>query len=180
MLVIAIDRDSVHAGDDLSRHASSITLDPSATLRALFEAIRTMHYLPSISGDDASWIICASGKQMGVLAQQWSAPRLTVPIESLLKQFLETTNLAFYLSTGASQILTSSSPALRQERCCLHDTRVSIWRFRGMCASCRWLSPEPMATEPNHPHSISPSPDANLTRRFPVLIHSKALARSRC
>lgn len=86
MLVIAIDRDSVHAGDDLSRHASSITLDPSATLRALFEAIRTMHYLPSISGDDASWIICASGKQMGVLAQQWSAPKLTVPIESLLKQ----------------------------------------------------------------------------------------------
>ena len=35
-----------------------------------------------------------------------------------------------------------------------------------MCASCRWLSPEPMATEPNHPHSISPSPDANLTCRF--------------
>lgn len=28
-----------------------------------------------------------------------------------------------------------------------------------MCASCRWLSPERMATEPNHPHSISPGPD---------------------
>lgn len=29
MLAIAIDRDSFHAGDDLSSHASSIKLDPA-------------------------------------------------------------------------------------------------------------------------------------------------------
>ncbi|WP_232849471.1 hypothetical protein [Pseudomonas capsici] len=50
MLAIAIDRDSVHAGDDLSSHASSIQLDPTATLRTLFEAIRTMYHLPCING----------------------------------------------------------------------------------------------------------------------------------
>ncbi|MBA1244220.1 hypothetical protein G7027_22590 [Pseudomonas japonica] len=86
MLAIAIDRDSVHAGDDLSGHASSIKLDPTATLRALFEAIQTMHYLPCIKGDEATWVISASGKQIGVLAQQWTAPKLVVSLESLVKQ----------------------------------------------------------------------------------------------
>ncbi|MCV4289685.1 hypothetical protein OH708_17340 [Pseudomonas capsici] len=86
MLAIAIDRDSVHAGDDLSSHTSSIKLDPTATLRALFEAIQTMYYLPGISGGEATWIICTSGKQIGVFAQQWPTPKLVVPIESLVKQ----------------------------------------------------------------------------------------------
>ncbi|VVQ33771.1 MULTISPECIES: hypothetical protein [Pseudomonas] len=50
MLVIPIDRDSVHAGDDLKSHAMSITLDPSATLRTLIKVIQDMDYLPCISG----------------------------------------------------------------------------------------------------------------------------------
>ncbi|WP_338513475.1 hypothetical protein VRC24_17505 [Pseudomonas poae] len=86
MLAIAIDRDSFHAGDDLSSHASSIKLDPAATLRALFEVIQNMHYLPCINGDNATWIVCASGKQIGVLAQQWAAPKLVIPFERLVKQ----------------------------------------------------------------------------------------------
>ena len=31
MLILAIDRDSVHAGDDLISHANSDKLDPTAT-----------------------------------------------------------------------------------------------------------------------------------------------------
>ncbi|WP_054989168.1 hypothetical protein [Pseudomonas coronafaciens] len=31
MLVVSIDLDSVHAGDDLESHKMSVTLDPSAT-----------------------------------------------------------------------------------------------------------------------------------------------------
>lgn len=57
MLVIGVDRDSVHAGDDLESHRTSISLDPAATLRTLFEAIQGMGYLPGIHGGRATWII---------------------------------------------------------------------------------------------------------------------------
>ena len=97
MLILAIDRDSVHAGDDLISHANSVKLDPTATLGTALEAIQTMHYLPSISGDEATWIICASGQPIGVLAQQWEAPRLVVPIESPVTQiFGEDEPLLFF------------------------------------------------------------------------------------
>jgi hypothetical protein len=87
MLVIGIDRDSVHAGDDLESHRTSITLDPAVTLRTLFEEIQGMGYLPGISGGKATWIICSSGKQIGVLAQQWPEPKLVIPAESILSQY---------------------------------------------------------------------------------------------
>lgn len=76
MLEVAIDRDSVHAGDDLGSHATSITLDPSATLRALIEVIQDAGYLPGINGGKATWIICSSDKPIGVLAQQWPEPQI--------------------------------------------------------------------------------------------------------
>jgi hypothetical protein len=47
MLILAIDRDSVHPGDDLISHANSVKLDPTATLRIALEAIQAMHYLGS-------------------------------------------------------------------------------------------------------------------------------------
>ena len=73
---VAIDRDSVHAGDDLGSHATSITLDPSATLRALIEVIQDAGYLPGINGGKATWIICTSDKPIGVLAQERSVAEL--------------------------------------------------------------------------------------------------------
>jgi hypothetical protein len=87
MLVIQMDRDSVHAGDDLERRRTSIRLDPAVTLRALFEAIQGMGYLPAISGGKATWIICSSGKHIGVLAQQWPETKLLIPAESFLSQY---------------------------------------------------------------------------------------------
>ncbi|WLI14828.1 MULTISPECIES: hypothetical protein [Pseudomonas] len=91
MLEVAIDRDSVHAGDDLESHATSITLDPSATLRALIKVIQGMGYLPGINGGKATWIICSSGKPIGVLAQQWPEPKLTTPPESIVDQYFGNT-----------------------------------------------------------------------------------------
>jgi hypothetical protein len=97
MLVLAIDRDSVHPGDDLISYANSVKLDPTATLRIALEAIQTMHYLPGISEDEATWIICASDQPIGVLAQQWEAPKLVVPIESPVTQvFGEDEPLLFF------------------------------------------------------------------------------------
>lgn len=87
MLVIELDRDSVHAGDDLESHRTSIRLDPAVTLRALFEMIQGMGYLPSISGGKSTWIIFSSGKQIGILAQQWSETKLLIPAESTLSQY---------------------------------------------------------------------------------------------
>lgn len=89
MLVVAIDRDSVHAGDDLEGHTMSITLHPSATLRTLIEVIQDMDYLPRISAGKATWVIYSSGKPLGVLAQQWPEPKLTVPPESIVDQHFE-------------------------------------------------------------------------------------------
>jgi hypothetical protein len=91
MLEVAIARDSVHAGDDLESHATSITLDSSATLRALIEVIQDAGYLPGISGGKATWIICSSDKPIGVLAQQWPEPKLTVPPESIVDQYFANT-----------------------------------------------------------------------------------------
>lgn len=91
MLVIGIDRDSVHAGDDLESHRTSISLDPAATLRTLFEAIQGMGYLPGIHGGRATWIICSSGKPIGVLAQQWPELEWLVPGESILGQYFADT-----------------------------------------------------------------------------------------
>ncbi|WP_080770621.1 hypothetical protein [Pseudomonas fluorescens] len=85
MLVVAIDRDSVHAGDDLESHAISITLDQSATLRTLIEVIQDMDYLPLISGGKATWVVYSSGKPLGVLAQQWPEPKWVVRPESIVR-----------------------------------------------------------------------------------------------
>ncbi|MBV4467489.1 hypothetical protein [Pseudomonas siliginis] len=87
MLVVAIDRDSVHAGDDLESHAISVTLDQSATLRTLIEVIQDMDYLPRISGGKATWVVYSSGKPLGVLAQQWPEPKWVVRPESIVDQY---------------------------------------------------------------------------------------------
>lgn len=87
MLVVPIDRDSVHAGDDLKSHAMSIHLEPSTTLRTLFEVIQDMDYLPRISEGKATWVVYSSCKPLGVIAQQWPEPKLTVPLESILDQY---------------------------------------------------------------------------------------------
>lgn len=49
MLEVSMDRDSVHAGDDMHSHETSIIVDATATLRALLNKVQTMGYLPSIS-----------------------------------------------------------------------------------------------------------------------------------
>ncbi|WP_085706906.1 hypothetical protein [Pseudomonas sp. B35(2017)] len=87
MQIITLDRDSVHAGDDLHSHRTSIRIDPAATLGGLFEAIQRIGYLPGISGGLATWIICSSGKPIGVFAQQWPAPKWVVPAERTVGQF---------------------------------------------------------------------------------------------
>lgn len=86
-MVVSMDRDSVHAGDDGHSHKTSINVEATATLRALLDAVQTMCYLPGISGGEATWIICTPDKPIGVLAQQWSEPKLTVPADTVLGEY---------------------------------------------------------------------------------------------
>lgn len=58
---------------------------------ALFEAIQAMGYLPGLSGGKATWIICSSGKHIGVIAQQWPETKLLIPAESILSQYFRDT-----------------------------------------------------------------------------------------
>ncbi|MFZ6659003.1 hypothetical protein [Undibacterium sp. TJN19] len=81
MLHIRIDRDSVHAGDDTISHAENIAVPVDMSLASLLEQIRKRHFLPSISGGKATWMIESSGHQVktiGVLAQQWQDPCLMI------------------------------------------------------------------------------------------------------
>lgn len=85
---ITLNRDSVCAGDDMEVHKTSIDLEASATLDTLIEKLQGVAYLANVSGGEATWIICASGKPIGVAAQQWSHAKLTVPGDSTVGQVL--------------------------------------------------------------------------------------------
>jgi hypothetical protein len=80
-LHIRIDRDSVHAGDDTLSHAENIAVPVDMSLANLLEQIHKRHFLPSISGGKATWMIESSGHQtktIGVLAQEWQDPCLMI------------------------------------------------------------------------------------------------------
>ncbi len=80
-MTIQIDRDSVHPGDDLVSHATTLNISHSATIADFLKEIRQVHFLPSISGGKATWLIDSEGSEskcIGVLAQQWSEPKLTI------------------------------------------------------------------------------------------------------
>ena len=57
MLTIRIDRDSVHAGDDLEPHMQSIAAGPGLSLGDLLQQIRSGGYLPGIAGGQAPWLV---------------------------------------------------------------------------------------------------------------------------
>lgn len=91
---IRIDRDSVHPGDDTESHAATLRVEPTATIGEFLETVRRMAFLPSISGGEATWIIdCAGagGASIGVIAEQWTAPRLTIPADTPLAAVLPVT-----------------------------------------------------------------------------------------
>ena len=68
-------RSSVHPGDDIEApHPQDFENPESAALDAAIADI-AKKYLPSIFGGKATWSVC-SNVVLGVLAQQWSAPKM--------------------------------------------------------------------------------------------------------
>jgi hypothetical protein len=96
-LSVSIDRDSVHAGDDVESHALTLIADADETLAGFIARLRARRYFPGISGGEATWIVESSGhgsRPIGVLAQQWPEPKWLVQRELALKSHFEGTTPA--------------------------------------------------------------------------------------
>lgn len=74
-LSLRVSRCSVCAGDDIDSHDIVLAVAPEETLGSVVARLRTARYLPSIAGDQATWIIQAGGKALAVVAQAWRQPR---------------------------------------------------------------------------------------------------------
>jgi len=78
-LRIRVTRDSVCAGDDVDapneKHVEvhSFT-DPEAFIHAVTDA----YGMPFIQGGRAAWVVLLNGDKIGVVAQEWNAPRASV------------------------------------------------------------------------------------------------------
>jgi len=75
---IRVDRDSVHQGDDLDSHATTVEMPSGITVGELLRHLREIRFLPGIAGGEATWLVDACGTCIGVIAQQWREPELTI------------------------------------------------------------------------------------------------------
>ncbi|GAB2875025.1 hypothetical protein [Streptomyces mayteni] len=84
---ITVDRTSVAAGDDALPHAETLDLPADATLAAVVSGLLARHFLATIAGGQATWILTGADRPLAVVAQQWAEPRYlvepTLPIGSL-------------------------------------------------------------------------------------------------
>jgi hypothetical protein len=88
-LIVRLDRDSVHAGDDGEPHATFVHAAEDSSIGSLLEQIWKVGYLPSITGGEATWIVKSSAdkdRAIGVIAQQWPRPVLLVPSDARLSE----------------------------------------------------------------------------------------------
>ena len=79
---VVVDRDSVAAGDDTTSHACTIDIETRRSVTDLIAEARRACPLASIAGGRATWLVDMAGPArgcIGVVAQQWDAPKLLVP-----------------------------------------------------------------------------------------------------
>ncbi|RBM17052.1 hypothetical protein [Streptomyces sp. PT12] len=74
---ITVDRDSVAMGDDARPHDETFDVPPETPLAEVVAGLRARHFLASIAGGMATWIL-ESDRPLGVVAQQWDEPRFLV------------------------------------------------------------------------------------------------------
>ena len=74
-------RESVCAGDDCDAPHELILTVGNDSLRGVTDRLIAAHYLASITGGRATWILQAGdqeGRSLAVLAQEWAQPRFLV------------------------------------------------------------------------------------------------------
>jgi hypothetical protein len=75
---VTVDRMSVAAGDDAVPHLLTIDVPPDRPLGEVVVGLVERHYLASIAGGRATWILVTGDRPLAVLAQQWPEPRYLV------------------------------------------------------------------------------------------------------
>ncbi len=85
-------RESVAMADDVfAPHEKKIKVENDETFESTLEKILATHYLPSIQGGQATWIVVGKNP-LAVIAQQWSKPYFFVEIFAQTKDLIEFTN----------------------------------------------------------------------------------------
>jgi hypothetical protein len=82
LLTVTVDRDSVCAGDDCDSHEAKFEILASASVLELLSTAFQASPLAGVAGGQATWLINSAGcgeNCIGVMAQQWLVPRLTIP-----------------------------------------------------------------------------------------------------
>lgn len=86
MIGVRLTRQSVAMSDDAwAPHEWEFTVAPGTTLAELVQIAIDDHYLATISGGRATWVVEADRLPLAVVAQQWREPRwLTDPNRPLV------------------------------------------------------------------------------------------------
>lgn len=134
-MTVLVDRDSVCAGDDVESHQVRLSVPASCDVRGLLALAWRACPLASIETERATWLIDAGGSDrcIGVMAQQWSRPRLLVPGD-----------------TRASELFAEREPTLHFRYWCQSDPDAVF-------EALRWGNPLP--SRHSGPSDI-PSPEA--------------------
>jgi hypothetical protein len=80
-LRLAVDRDSVAAGDDCESHRAEVVVEATCTVTELVAAARRACPLAGIQGGKATWIVDVGGavrEAIAVVAEQWLEPKLLI------------------------------------------------------------------------------------------------------
>jgi hypothetical protein len=83
---ITVDRTSVAMGDDVFPHTETFSVPPETTLAAVVARLVERHYLASIAGGKATWIL-ETDRPLAVVAQQWTEPRFLVDASQPISSF---------------------------------------------------------------------------------------------
>ena len=79
LIELEVDRDSVCAGDDCQSHMALLSVSAETALIEVLKLAQKACSLAVIAGGNATWLIDTLGYGkgcVGVVAQQWAAPKL--------------------------------------------------------------------------------------------------------
>ena len=79
LIELEVDRDSVCAGDDCQSHMALLSVSAETALIEVLKLAQKACSLAGIAGGNATWLIDTQGYGkgcIGVVAQQWAAPKL--------------------------------------------------------------------------------------------------------
>lgn len=100
---VLLTHDSVAMGDDIDApHSSEFTVNDNTGVASVIEIVFHSNYLASIAGGIATWA-AISYIPLAVLAQQWSSPKLLLPVPPLAALNFANNTLAIHFKYHTQQ-----------------------------------------------------------------------------